>query len=93
MRLVILETGNKDETGNIRVGGRLAQSSLPYNEKHPILLSKDSQLLYIIISHYHERVHHQGRTITLNAIRGGGFYAVGLTLGGRAGCFDPLLKF
>ena len=33
-----------DEAGTLRVGGRLQHSSLPYSERHPVILSKNCHL-------------------------------------------------
>ena len=63
-----------DADGIIRVGGRLSRSDLAYENKFPILLPNDHPLSNIIISHYHEKVRHQGRSITLSAVRQAGFF-------------------
>ena len=67
-----------DHLGTVRVGGRLARADIPYDEKHPIIIPKSSQLVTLIIAHYHERVQHQGRTITHSALRCAGFFVHGL---------------
>ena len=66
-----------DEEGLLRVGGRLKQSSLPYDEKHPIIIPKNSHIAVSIIRHYHALVKHQGRHFTEGAIRSTGFWIVG----------------
>ena len=65
-----------DEEGLLRVGGRLKQSSLPYGEKHPIIIPKNSHIAVLIIRHYHTMVKHQGRHFTEGAIRSAGFWIV-----------------
>ena len=47
-----------DEEGLLRVGGRLKQSSPPYDEKHPIMIPKNSHIAVLIIRHYHAMVKH-----------------------------------
>lgn len=49
-----------DDDGLIRVGGLLHNSDLPYNVKHPILLSKNNPLLKLIIFECHEKTLHGG---------------------------------
>ena len=48
-----------------------------YAEKYPAILPKKHHLLQLIIHHSHEKVHHQGRLITLAAIRNGGYWIIG----------------
>lgn len=45
-----------DSNGLIRVGGRLTNTSLPYDTRHPILLPKRHHVVNILIDHYH--LHH-----------------------------------
>lgn len=54
-----------DNNGIIRVGGRLQNSELPYDVKHPILLTKSNPLSKLIISDAHEKTLHGGLTLTL----------------------------
>nr|XP_039259149.1 uncharacterized protein LOC120335650 [Styela clava] len=60
----------------LRIGGRLKDSSLPEELKHPVILPKSHHITTLIIKHYHEVVKHQGRGITLNEIRSAGFWIV-----------------
>lgn len=53
-----------DPNGLIRVGGRLRNSPLTFQEKHPVLLPKGHHLSELVIRHFHDKVHHQGRQIT-----------------------------
>ncbi|KAJ8036706.1 hypothetical protein HOLleu_20758 [Holothuria leucospilota] len=62
-----------DEDGIIKVGGRLGRSDLPFTERHPILLPKNTHLSRLIVEHFHGKVLHQGRQMTLGAVRSGGF--------------------
>lgn len=50
-----------DDTGILRVGGRLRQTNLSLKEKHPVLLPKEHHVSKLLVRHYHEEVHHQGR--------------------------------
>ncbi|XP_054287927.1 uncharacterized protein LOC129003652 [Macrosteles quadrilineatus] len=58
-----------DQNKLIRVGGRLNQSTLEYDSKHPLLLPKDSNLSKLIISDSHLRTLHGSTSITLSTIR------------------------
>lgn len=66
-----------DQYGVLRVGGRLSRSSLETQEKHPVLLPKNHHLSVLVVRHYHEKVHHQGRQITHAALRQGGYWLIG----------------
>ena len=66
-----------DPNGLLRVGGRLRNSTLEYQEKHPVLLPKGHHVSKLIIRHFHEKVHHQGRQITSRAVREAGYWAIG----------------
>ena len=61
-----------DEEGLIRVGGRLENSTLPFEVKHPIVLPKSSQVTDLIIDHFHKKVKHPGKGMTMNEIRSNG---------------------
>ena len=63
-----------DDQQILRVGGRLGNSLIPVNVKHPILLSDTHPLSKLIVNHYHVKIKHQGRTITLAAIRNAGYF-------------------
>ena len=52
-----------DKDGLLWVGGRLKQSCLSLDEKHPIIVPRRSHLATILVRHYHEQVKHQGRHI------------------------------
>ena len=66
-----------DPNGLIRVGGRLRNSPLTFQEKHPVLLPKGHHLSELVIRHFHHKVHHQGRQITSGAVREGGYWVIG----------------
>ncbi|XP_006823698.1 uncharacterized protein LOC102809358 [Saccoglossus kowalevskii] len=66
-----------DENGLLRVGGRLKRSAFLYGVKHPILLPKRNHFSTLVESHYHGRIGHQGRSMTINEIRNHGCWIVG----------------
>ena len=53
-----------DSEGILRVGGRLGNSKLPYNEKHPMILSGKSSLSRLIIDWAHRMALHGGFKVT-----------------------------
>ncbi|XP_076660066.1 uncharacterized protein LOC143363353 [Halictus rubicundus] len=57
-----------DETGLLRVGGRLRNSPLPHQSKHPVLLSPHP-LVRLIIEQAHARALHAGVQLTLHILR------------------------
>nr|XP_039271502.1 uncharacterized protein LOC120345955 isoform X3 [Styela clava] len=68
-----------DEDGLIRVGGRIGRANMPMDCKHPLLLPRHSHVTNLIIRHFHMKVHHMGRGMTLNEIRQNGYWIVGGT--------------
>jgi len=62
-----------DSQGMLRVGGRLQESCLPYNIKHPLILPRKSHVVNLIIQHCHEQAAHQGRGMTTNKLRENGY--------------------
>ena len=66
-----------DKDGVLRVGGRLRQSSIPYDVKHPVILPKKGHVTDLILCHFHQLIKHQGRGITQNEIRSSGYWIVG----------------
>ncbi|XP_073995272.1 uncharacterized protein [Rhodnius prolixus] len=58
-----------DQTGILRVGGRLRHSSLPIESKHPILLPRRSQFTNILIDYFHIEHAHAGPATLLAAIQ------------------------
>ena len=63
----------------IRVGGRMRQSRMEDKLKHPILLPKNGHITSIIIDFYHRRVGYGSRAMTINEIRGNGFWEINFT--------------
>ena len=68
-----------DESGILRVGGRLRRADLEDSIKFPILLPRKGHVTKLIVRHFHEVTKHQGRTTTLNEARSSGYWIVGGT--------------
>lgn len=66
-----------DSDGVLRIGGRMSAATIPWEEKHPIIIPKNSHIATLLVQHYHERVAHQGRHITEGAIRSAGLWILG----------------
>ena len=66
-----------DTNGILRVGGRLRRAEFELGEKHPIILPRNDHLSKLVVRHYHNQVHHQGRSITRGAVRQAGYWIVG----------------
>ena len=47
--------------GTVRVGGRLQWAAIDEDEKHPILLPKESRLTKLILKHIHLKMYHAGK--------------------------------
>lgn len=58
-----------DNTGIVRVGGRLQHSDLSENQKHPMIISSSSNLSKLIISFYHIKNLHAGPRALLASVR------------------------
>lgn len=58
-----------DDSGLLRVGGRLAQSDYVYNKKHPIVLSAKHKFTELLFSREHVRLLHAGPQLLLANIR------------------------
>ncbi|XP_033220964.1 uncharacterized protein LOC117175365 [Belonocnema kinseyi] len=58
-----------DAQGLLRVGGRLANAPVPFNQKHPIILAPNNPLTLLIIHYEHLRLLHAGCQTTLAAVR------------------------
>ena len=59
----------EDEQGILRCGGRLESAPLPFETKHPILLSRESEFTRLLIRNAHEIVKHNGVRETLSQLR------------------------
>ncbi|XP_070407549.1 uncharacterized protein [Nothobranchius furzeri] len=66
-----------DEKDVLRVGGRLERSTLEPHVKHPVILPKTCHIAKLLIDHYHQRVKHQGRGMTMNELRSNGIWILG----------------
>ncbi|GFX06250.1 integrase catalytic domain-containing protein [Trichonephila clavipes] len=64
----------QDDKGILRVGGRLEKASIPYSQKHPTILAKNSKLSKIYFITLHKKLFHVGPQELLNAVR---FWALG----------------
>ena len=58
-----------EDTGTLRVGGRLSQGIFTENKKFPYLVANDSRLAFLILQHFHEATLHGGGQLILNASR------------------------
>ncbi|XP_067947248.1 uncharacterized protein [Watersipora subatra] len=69
-----------DSKDILRVGGRAKHSvALSYDERHPIILPSKNHVSTLFARYHHNRTHHQGKTFTLAAIRGAGYWIVGVS--------------
>nr|XP_031829449.1 uncharacterized protein LOC116425623 [Nomia melanderi] len=59
----------RDKKGILRVGGRLQNSDLPFEQKHPVLLPKGHHVTDLIVRQAHLDGHHSGINSTLYNIR------------------------
>ena len=66
-----------DETGSLRVGGRLRRSNMMPQEKNPLIIPKKSHIAKLLVDHFHQKVKHQGRLFTEGAIRSEGYWIIG----------------
>lgn len=57
------------DDGLLRVGGRLARSTLAYEVKHPLILPSNSQLAQLVFHHEHLQNHHLGAQSLLAIVR------------------------
>ncbi|XP_043063808.1 uncharacterized protein LOC122319973 [Drosophila ficusphila] len=58
-----------DDSGLIRVGGRLQNSLLDYDARHPILLPKNHPVTQAIVAQFHHKFLHAGPQSLLAALR------------------------
>ncbi|KAK6195425.1 hypothetical protein SNE40_000861 [Patella caerulea] len=56
------------------VGGRIGRANFEDPIKFPVILPKEEHITRIIIDHFHKKVNHQGRGITMNEIRSSGYW-------------------
>lgn len=65
----LIELSPYVENGILRVGGRLARSSLPMDMKHQAILPADSHLSELLIRYYHVLHNHAGVNLVLTKLR------------------------
>ncbi|XP_036347246.1 uncharacterized protein LOC118756600 [Rhagoletis pomonella] len=58
-----------DDTGVLRVGGRISKADLPEDRRFPIILPKHGRLVELIIRHAHETTLHGGPQLVLQTLR------------------------
>ncbi|KAI5651819.1 hypothetical protein NE865_00156 [Phthorimaea operculella] len=58
----------RDKMGLVRVGGRLQNSDLSFDQKHPIILPKASRITELIIHREHLRLLHAGPRLILSQL-------------------------
>ncbi|XP_060745195.1 uncharacterized protein LOC132858752 [Tachysurus vachellii] len=67
-----------DKSGLLRVGGRLDKADLSSEEKRPLIIPGKNHVALLLIRHFHEQTHHQGRHFTEGAIRSAGYWIIGV---------------
>ena len=55
--------------GTIRVGGRLQNARVSFDQKHPIILPHSHHVTDLVIRHYHKELHHVGASHIWTALR------------------------
>ena len=68
----------QDGNGVLRIGGRLTKLDLAENQRHPIIIPKQSHLSCLIIDYAHRQIHHQGRLITLSNVIDMRYHIIGV---------------
>ncbi|CAB0044201.1 unnamed protein product, partial [Trichogramma brassicae] len=58
-----------DDEDLLQVGGRLTNSLLPYNERHPLVIPKTSHLARLLVLHAHEVTLHGGPQLVQSFLR------------------------
>lgn len=58
-----------DQSGLLRCRGRLANANIPYERRHPVLLSPTHHLTTLIVEECHKQVKHNGVKETLTQLR------------------------
>lgn len=58
-----------DDKDILRVGGRLRNSNLAENVKHPLILPKSHHITELIVKNYHQKYLHGGNQLLLSALR------------------------
>jgi len=58
-----------DSVGLIRVGGRLTNADIPYEQKHPVLLPANDYVVSLLLTYEHKRLGHAGPQTVLSNVR------------------------
>ena len=58
-----------DKEGLLRVGGRLQQSTLPYQTMHQMILPSNHHFTKLVVSAEHIRLHHAGPQLLIASLR------------------------
>ena len=58
-----------DNLGLLRVGGRLENSTAPFETKHPLIIPNNHHLSVVLINYIHVTFGHSGREIVLSQLR------------------------
>ena len=66
-----------DESGLLRVGGRLTRADLSDKERHPVILPGSHHVTTLLVRHHHQQTKHQGRHLTRGRIRATGYWIIG----------------
>lgn len=79
-----------DKNGIIRVGGRLQNADLPYDEKHPVILPGKSVFTQMLISKHHITLMHGGAQLVTRSLRQK-YWIIGGRSAIRNGIFDCIV--
>ena len=58
-----------DDSGYLRVGGRLSNAKMSFDEKHPMILAANHKLTHLLIRYEHKRLLHAGCQAVINSLR------------------------
>ncbi|KAI5715498.1 hypothetical protein M8J77_017131 [Diaphorina citri] len=58
-----------DDHGLLRVGGRISNSNVDYDQQHPILLSSKHHVVVLIVDYFHQKNYHTGPHLLLALLR------------------------
>lgn len=58
-----------DNSGLLRVGGRLDHANISYQQKHPLVLPSKNSITNLILTYEHRRLGHAGAQTTLSNVR------------------------
>jgi hypothetical protein len=66
-----------EESGILRVGGRLSRADLSDKERHPVVLPGSHHVTALLVKLCHQQTKHQGRHFTRGRIRAAGYWTIG----------------